>query len=164
MKYTLYAILLCFFNHAFCEDFIHKNLPIGEKVEIPHSEFYIGSIGSLANYNTKDGYEHYLLFSKKDNSFRIVINENCRTFSIYLSAINHNYFAISNNYASGESIISIYKIEDKEPYVKKVYQTPEYKNERTGWEIKEWTKEYIILTYSKNKDKISKQIKMETLK
>lgn len=164
MKYILYTILFFFFNHAFCEDFTYKQLSIGEKVDIPNSKFCIVSIGSLANYNTQYGYAHYLLFSKKDDSYQIVIDENARTFSVYLSSIYHDYFAISNNYASGESIISVYKIEEKEPYIKKVYQTPENKKERTGWEIKDWTNEYIILTCSTNGRNVSKRVSMKTLK
>lgn len=159
MKHALCIILLFFPSNAFCENFTCENLLIGRKAEIPNSGFYVHSIGSLYNYETKDGYEHYLLFSKNDNSFQIVLDNNVRSFSVYISSIHKNYFIISNNYASGENIITIYKILDKEPYVKKIYQTQEDNKKRVGWDILEWKNDQITLI-RKGEERSLKKIKL----
>ena len=52
---------------------------------------------------------------------------------------------ICNNYASKENLLTIYQLLDKEPYLRKIYQTPKNNKDRVSWEVYDWRGNCIIL-------------------
>ncbi|MEG0723710.1 MAG: hypothetical protein RR419_05775, partial [Akkermansia sp.] len=146
-------ILLNICGISSCNDLKILELDNNEEIKIQESNFSIKSIRSLQNLSSEYGWVNYILLSNKSNGFQIIIDDNTRTFSIYMSPSCKNYFAISNNYASRENKITIYSFINKEPYVHIIYQTPNNEQSRTSWSIKSWKNNKIIMTNSTEGEK-----------
>ena len=72
----------------------------------------------MNKYISENICDEYVIFSKIDDSFQIILDGNIRNFIIYLSSLDKNHFVICNNYASKENLLTIYQLLDKEPYLR----------------------------------------------
>lgn len=156
-----FIFILTFFvlltHNTYCSTFTCELLRLNKKIEIPNSLFYLKTIGSLNNYADEKSYDKYVIFSKTDNSFQLVLKSNIRNFTVYLSSLDNTHFVICNNFASKENILTIYQLLDKEPYLKKIYQTPESNNDRVSREVYDWKKDRIILKSESEEGKSSEK-------
>ncbi|MFR1530316.1 hypothetical protein [Akkermansia sp.] len=158
MKFISIIVFFVLLSHnSYGSTFTHELLTSNKKIGLSDSLFYLKKIESLDSYTNEKSYEGYVIFSKTDNSFQLVLENNIRSFTIYLSSLDNSHFVICNNFASKENILTIYQLLDKEPYLKKIYQTPESNNDRVSWEVYEWKKDHIILKSNSEEGKSDKK-------
>lgn len=159
MKFISIIAFFVLLSHNSCgSTFTHELLTSNKKIGLSDSLFYLKKIESLDSYANEKSYEGYVIFSKTDNSFQLVLENNIRSFTIYLSSLDNKHFVICNNFASKENILTVYQLLDKKPYLKKIYQTPESNNDRVSWEVYDWKKDHIILKSNSEKGKSDKEI------
>ena len=142
------SVIILFFllsQNVYCSTFTCELMRINKKIGIPNSLFYVKKINSLDKYISENICDEYVIFSKIDDSFQIILDGNIRNFTIYLSSLDKNHFVICNNYASKENVLTIYQLLDKEPYLRKIYQTPKNNKDRVSLEVYDWRENFIIL-------------------